>query len=64
VRRREALTVMRFHWGDVYRFAVVAGRYMATARFGTREVLAADDPEELLAKIRRHYPGPSERCSV
>ena len=64
MRRQEAMAQMRFHWGDVYRFAVAAGRYTATAKFGTYEVLAADEPEQLLDKIRQHYPGPSERSSV
>jgi hypothetical protein len=49
---------------DPYVFAVVAGRYTATAKFSTHDVLAADDPEQLLTKIRQHYPGPSERSST
>jgi hypothetical protein len=55
VRQREALAQMRFHSGDAYRFAVVGGRYTATAKFGRRELLDADDPEQLLTKGRRHY---------
>jgi hypothetical protein len=64
VRRREAIAQLRYHWGDVYRFALVDGRYTATARFGQRDVVSADDPDELLTRIRRHYPGPSERSST
>jgi hypothetical protein len=64
VRQREALAQMRFHWGDVYVFAIVMGRYTATAKFSTHNVLTADDPEQLLDKIRQHYPGPSERSST
>jgi hypothetical protein len=57
---------LRSDWGDVYLFAHAGGRYTATARFGQREVLSAEDPEELLARIRRHYrrDPPEERCST
>lgn len=52
---RELMTNLRYHWGDVYAFSVSEGRYAATAKFGQGDVLTGDDPEELLAKIRRHY---------
>jgi hypothetical protein len=65
VRQQEAMAQLRYHWGDVYAFAVVHGRYTATAKYGDRDVLAADDASELLAKIRRHYrKSPEERCST
>lgn len=66
MRQREVMAQLRRHWGDVYRFSVVDGRYTATAKFGRRDVLDANDPEELLGKIRRHYrPGLlEERCST
>jgi hypothetical protein len=51
----EALAHLRFHWDDAYHFAFRNGSYSATAKFGRCEVLSADDPEELLRKIRRHY---------
>jgi len=66
MRRREAMAQLRYHWGDVYTFALVGGQYRATARFGKGDVLDADDPDELLRQIRRHY-GPEllrERCSI
>lgn len=64
--RQEALAQMRYHWGDSYRFAVVDGRYTATAKFGQRDVLAANSPDALLAKIRQHYRPDllEERCST
>jgi hypothetical protein len=46
---------LRYHWGDVYKFAVAGDRYTATAKFGSRDQLVADDPEDLRAMIRRHY---------
>jgi hypothetical protein len=63
---REAIAQLRYHWGDRYSFSVTHGRYLATAKFGQREVLEADDPDELLRKIRRHYrsDGLQERCST
>jgi hypothetical protein len=66
MRRQEAMAQMRYHWGDVYRFAVTDGRYTATAKFGQRDVLAADNPDELLASVRRHYRPDllEERCST
>jgi hypothetical protein len=60
---RELVASIRYHWSDVYEITMANGRYTATARFGEREVLAADDPEELLAKIRRHYRRPAEERS-
>ncbi len=66
MKRQEALAQLRYHWGDVYRFAVADGRYIATAMFGQRDVLSAADPDELLAKIRQHYRRDllEERCST
>jgi hypothetical protein len=63
---RELLASLRFHWGDKYEFKVTAGRYTAAARFGQREVLTAEDPEQLLTKVRRHYRPEllDERCST
>jgi hypothetical protein len=56
---------LRYHWGDVYEFAIVNGHYAATAKFGSREHLSADEPEELRAIIRRHYPERlQDRCST
>ncbi len=57
---------MRSDWGDVYKFAVVNGRYAATAKFGSRECLYANDPEELRAMIWRHYRPErlQDRCST
>jgi hypothetical protein len=55
----------RTHWGDVYAFAEQNGQYTAREKFGHHEELAADTPEQLLTKIRRHYRGPrSERSST
>jgi hypothetical protein len=34
------------------------GQYVAEARFCERETLTAQDPGELLRKIRQHCPGP------
>jgi hypothetical protein len=67
VNRREALAHLRFHWGQEYKFRLAGGTYTATARFGKADVLEADDPEELLARVRRHYSRgnrPEERCST
>jgi hypothetical protein len=64
MRPKEALALLNFHWDDAYKFAFRDGSYTATARFGHCEVLASDDPDELLRKIRQHYPGPSERSST
>lgn len=66
MRRQEVMAQLRFHWGDCYAFAAASGRYAATAKFGKRDVLTADDPEELLGKIRRHYRRKplEERCST
>jgi hypothetical protein len=57
---------LNFHWGDAYAFAIVNGRYTATARFGQRDVLSASDPDNLLVKVRRHYrrDPPEERSST
>lgn len=43
------------HWGEAYHFTVADGRYPAMAEFGSGDKLSAEDPEALLAKIRRHY---------
>jgi hypothetical protein len=62
---RETLETLRFHWSDVYQIAKRrSGQYVAEAKFGQRETLTAEDPGELLRKIRQHYPGPSERSST
>jgi hypothetical protein len=55
VSPRQALAHLRFHWDDAYNFAFSNGSYTATAKFGNCEMLSAEDPEELLRKIRRHY---------
>jgi hypothetical protein len=60
---RELLASIRYHWSDVYQITVANGQYTATAKYGERDVLAADDPEELLAKIRRHYRRPGQERS-
>jgi hypothetical protein len=66
VTRREQLASMKFHWQDAYDLRLTAGQYTATAKFGTHETLAADDPEQLLVMIRRHYrrDPPEERYSI
>ncbi len=66
MRQREAIAQLRYHWGDVYTFTVADGRYIATARFGQRDVLYGAGPDELLGKIRRHYRQDllEERCST
>jgi hypothetical protein len=66
VTQREVMAQLRFHWGDAYRFTALKGHYTATAKFGSQDVLQADDPEQLLAQIRRHYrrDPPEERCST
>ena len=51
------LAYLRYHWDQVYSFETVNGKYIATARFGSHDVLTADSPGELLGKIQRHYPG-------
>jgi hypothetical protein len=45
---------------------LLIGRYTATAMFGQRDVLSADDPDELLARIRGHYRREplEERCTT
>jgi hypothetical protein len=48
---------LQFHWGDVYTLRKARGRYTAEAKFGDHDLLAADSPDELAAKLRRHYPG-------
>lgn len=66
MRQQEAMAYLKFHWGDVYEFAIVSGRFIATARFGARDALSSDDPESLLRQIRRHYRRGHlvERCST
>ncbi len=66
MRRQEVMAQLRYHWGDVYQFTIADGRYRAAARFGQREMLDAEDPRELLGKVRRHYRRdlPQERCST
>jgi hypothetical protein len=63
VTTREVLASIRYHWSDAYQITAVNGHYTATARYGDRDVLTADEPEELLAKIRRHYRRPTEERS-
>jgi hypothetical protein len=63
VTTRELLASIRYHWSDVYEITAANGRCTATAKNGDRDVLAADDPEELLGKIRRHYRRPLEERS-
>jgi hypothetical protein len=63
VRVREVMAQLRWHWGDVYDFAVVEDKYTATAKFGSRDQLSADDPEDLRALVRRHYRRPLEERS-
>jgi hypothetical protein len=64
--QREAMTQLRYDWGDAYSLAIVGGRYTATAKFGKRDVMVADDPTELLRQIRQHYGRDllQERCST
>ena len=51
------LAYIRFAWRGAYVVNVFGRRWQAAATFGTRDVLAADTADELLGKIRRHYPG-------
>lgn len=56
---------LRFHWEGPYKVSKVSGKYVATATFGSRDVLEADSPSALLTKLRHHYPGLSgERAST
>jgi len=52
------LAYLRHHWGEVYRINH-AHRWLwqAVALFGSHDVLEAESADELLYKIRRHYPG-------
>jgi hypothetical protein len=62
---RQAMARLRFHWGP-YGFIVKGGTYTAVAKFGSHDILIAEDPEDLLAQIRRHYGSDTtvERCST
>ncbi len=56
----EDLNYIRHSWGSVYRINApfTHGRHwQAVALWGNHDVLTADNAEELLGKIRRHYPG-------
>jgi hypothetical protein len=56
---------LKYHWGEVYTFSGSGGIYTARAAFGKHELLKADSPDELLLKVRRHYPGTSaDLCST
>jgi len=58
---RSTMAYLRYRWEHAYTFAVSDGKYTALARSGDRDLLTADDPDELLIKVRRHYPGRHER---
>jgi hypothetical protein len=64
--RHEVMAQLRYHWGDAYAFTAASGRYTDTAKFGRRDVLTAEDPEQLLRKIRLHHRPEllEERCST
>jgi hypothetical protein len=51
------MAYLRFHWDDAYIFAVTGGKYTARAKFGQADLLEAHTPDELLAMVRRHFPG-------
>jgi hypothetical protein len=54
----EDLAYIRHHWGEVYRINHAHRcQWQAVAQFGSHDVLEADSADELLYKIRRHYPG-------
>jgi hypothetical protein len=56
----EDLAYIRYNWGSVYKISSPVARsdkWHAIAIFGGRDILEADTAEELLHKIRRHYPG-------
>lgn len=63
---RQAMARLRFHWGGAYGFTVKGGAYTAVAKFGSHDILIAEDPEDLLAQIRRHYGSDTtvQRCST
>lgn len=56
---------LRYHWDEVYTFAITNGTYTGRASFGNHYLLEDDSPEELLIKVRRHYPGTrADLCST
>jgi len=59
------LAFLRYHWDEVYNFTRDGPQYVATAKYGQRDRLTANTPEQLLSMVRRHYrPPPAERCST
>lgn len=56
---------LRYHWGVWYDFEIRDGKYTATAKFGTADVLTADSAEELRGLLWKHHPDPqTERRST
>jgi len=45
---RSTMAYLRYRWEHAYTFAVSDGKYTALARSGDRDLLTADDPDELL----------------
>jgi hypothetical protein len=56
---QEDFSYLDSNWGEVYKFTRDLSGYRAIAMFGTHDVLTAGTPNELLGKVRRHYPGIS-----
>ena len=63
---RADMKYLRWHWEQDYEITEDNGRFTARARFGSRDVLEADSPVELLTLVRRHYPRHrgTEQCST
>jgi hypothetical protein len=51
------LAYIRYAWRGAYVVDATGHKWVASAKFGTRDVLEADTADDLLGKIRRHYPG-------
>ncbi len=54
------LSYIRHSWGSVYAIEAPVGElreWRAIAKFGNHDVLYGDTSEDLLDKIRQHYPG-------
>jgi hypothetical protein len=55
---QQQLVFLNTHWGSKYSFTAPAKpgeRWMAAARFGQHDQLAAESATELLALVRGHY---------
>jgi hypothetical protein len=56
---QEDFSYLDSNWGEAYKFSHDMRSYKAIAQFGKHDVLTAETPNELLGKVRRHYPGIS-----